>query len=131
MTTKLAKDILKDAFESFEQIKKQIYALVERQKETDRAISELMHELETSKFDACQGYWFADRLRVLRQERRVIKNELHILNNAKKMMPIQMVQDFDKYCKTKTSIIDHAERNGSYNGEWYENFKVNPVDVVS
>lgn len=129
--TKLAKDILKDAFESFELIKKQIYTLVEKQKATDKAISDLMHDLETSNFDACRGYWFADRLRLLRQERRVIKNELHILNNAKKLMPIQMTTDFDKYCKTKNNILDHAERHCAYDDDWYENFKVDPVDVVS
>jgi hypothetical protein len=49
--------------------------------EVDRKISQIYHKIETSKFNAAEGFWYAKQLQRALQERRVIKNEFYNLKH--------------------------------------------------
>lgn len=46
-------------------------------------IEDVLHYIENDNFNACQGYVYAKKLQELRQERRLIKNELEPLHMLK------------------------------------------------
>lgn len=51
---------------------------------TDKEISKIYHDLETTNFNASQGYFFAKRLQTLLRRRRFIKTEIDKLKSTNK-----------------------------------------------
>lgn len=63
-------------------IKRDMAALDKKQSEYDKQISKIYHKIELEKFNACDGYLYAKRLKDVLQKRRLVKNESFRLNKV-------------------------------------------------
>lgn len=55
-------------------------------KKCDQEIQDLMHVIELSNFNAYQGFDLAKQLQKVRNERRVIKDEIELLKSVKELL---------------------------------------------
>ena len=60
-------------------IQKDYDSFIEQVSYCDKAIQDMLHIIECEKFNVCEGYKYANKLRQLRQQRRVAKNELEAI----------------------------------------------------
>lgn len=72
--------------EEFEGIVKRLDSvkreLNKKEKLADRKIMDVLHKIEISNFNACDGYIYAKMIKDIREERRAIKNEYEAVSIA-------------------------------------------------
>lgn len=86
---------------------------------TDKEISKIYHDLETTNFNASQGYFFAKRLQTLLRRRRFIKTEIDKLKSTNK--EFQQIKELIHQSEQK--IVSKQNRYEVYSEGW--NFSLN------
>lgn len=105
-----------------EDVKGDMKKLNKKLSQCDKNISKLYHDLEVSKFNACEGYYFAKNLQELLQKRRLVKSELHRLESIHNVL-IQSVGDRLKKAKT---VVEESKNKHK---DWYTNFNISFRDI--
>src|SRR5699024_4920712 len=62
-----------------QEVPKRIEANIQELSACDKELSDLLHLVEFSKFNASDGYKYAKQIKVARERRRVLKNEIELL----------------------------------------------------
>lgn len=78
--------IAKDLHSKFEYLPKQIEVLQTEESLCDQEISDLLHIIELSAFNASEGYKYSRELQITLQKRREIKNEVTSLRQLKQSL---------------------------------------------
>lgn len=78
----------------------------------DKKLNVIVHNIEKEKFNACEGYYFANEIQILRQRRRLIKVELQKVRKAKETF------NYNTYLDRFKNSLQNLDKNS-----WYENFK--------
>jgi len=79
---------------------------------TDKEISKIYHELETTSFNASQGYFYAKSLQSLLRKRRFIKTEMdkiHSTNKEFKQMKELVLQSEKKVLNKQSQYESYSE----------------------
>ena len=81
---------------------------------TDKEISKIYHELETTNFDASQGYFYAKSLQSLLRKRRFIKTEIDKIHSTNKELKQikKLVQQSEK------KVLNKQNQYESYSEGW-------------
>ena len=66
-------NLVQSIIDAVETIKQDMDTMNQRIKQCDTEISDLLHDIEFSKFNACEGYYYAKELQELRRKRREYK----------------------------------------------------------
>lgn len=79
----IAKRIAKNINQLLNQVDVEHNLLAKEQLRLEQATQDLLHEMELTTFNACEGYYLAKRIKDIRIQRREIKNELNELTALK------------------------------------------------
>ncbi|MGD6876988.1 hypothetical protein [Bacillus infantis] len=96
--------------------------LQRKQSEYDKKLSEYYHKLETAKFNACEGYYKTKELQSLLQKRRLVKHELHRMNQIEKYLSKSLSDRIENARNVLNESID-------YNAEYTQNFSIRFSDI--
>jgi uncharacterized protein YukE len=91
-------------------------ALRNKLSEIDRSISELYHQIESSSFNAYQGYLFSKELQESLRKRRVIKSELHRMFDLERLLKNRGV--FTSVSKARDNVDKSCERFSEWQQNW-------------
>ncbi|WP_226035701.1 hypothetical protein [Aquibacillus saliphilus] len=76
----------------------------------DKEINNLYHDLETRKFNACEGYYITKKLQKILQKRRLVKTEFNNMSCVFKSMNMDIIKkqlnNGDKYLR---KMIENGE----------------------
>jgi len=123
----LASKYLTGMREAVTEIENGVKELTELQSFYDKELSEVYHRLETEKFNASEGYYFAKRLQEILQKRRVVKKELANLKS------LSMSKDFVSVKKSLNDANSNLQRRkkSSDEKEYMKNFQFDINDVLN
>ncbi|PLR72162.1 hypothetical protein [Bacillus sp. UMB0728] len=100
-----------------------IEKLCKKQAEYDRMINQYYHHLETTKFNACEGYYIAKNFQTELQKRRLVKGELSRLQTLKEALQSQAV---NKSLHKAKSTVKKSKEKGR---KWCKNFNFTFSDI--
>lgn len=101
-----------------EELERDLNKLRLKQSETDKLVNKAYHKLETTKFNACEGYYIAKDLQNLLQKRRLIKSELYRMEKIYSQLEISKVKE--SVPKTK-KMLKRSKNRGK---DWFSNFTI-------
>ena len=86
---------------------------------TDKEISKIYHELETTNFNASRGYFYAKSLQGLLRKRRFIKTELDKIHSTNK----EFKQMKELVLQSEKKVLNKQSQYESYSEGWGLNIK--------
>lgn len=86
---------------------------------TDKEISKIYHELETTNFNASRGYFYAKSLQGLLRKRRFIKTELDKIHSTSK----EFKQMKELVLQSEKKVLNKQSQYESYSEGWGLNLK--------
>jgi hypothetical protein len=86
--------------------------------EYDSLISEHYHKIETTNFNACEGYYLTKQLQEILRKRRVIKHEMERLNSMQMTLGIKNNLTDEKLNNSKKRIKQLSNRSCKYQQDW-------------
>ena len=85
---------------------------------TDKEISRIYHELETTNFNASQGYLFSKSLQGLLRKRRFIKTELDKIKSTNN--ELQQIKELVQQSEEK--VLKQQNKYETYAQGWVDSF---------
>lgn len=104
-------------------LKSDIKKLSIKQSEYDKTVNEYYHKLETTKFNACEGYYIAKNFQEVLQKRRLVKSELYRMQHLYDNLKIQSV---DEKLPQVKKMVNKSKSRGK---EWCTNFNYSFSDI--
>jgi hypothetical protein len=104
-------------------IKNDLKKLNNKQSEYDKEISNLYHEIETVKFNACEGFYYTKRLQELLQKRRLVKVELYRMKMIHDTLHINDMNN--RLPKAQSSV----QKSKDSSREWLNKFNITFSDI--
>lgn len=89
-----------------------------KQSEYDSLIVQHYHKIETTNFNACEGYYLTKQLQELLRKRRVVKHEMERIDSLKKVLGLRDNLTKDKINKSKHHIEKLSRRSAKYQQDW-------------
>lgn len=121
----LASTYLSEIENLLDRIKKDKQKLERKKLEYDKKFSEAYHNIETAKFNACEGYYLTKNLQETLQKRRLIKSELY---RIKRVYDYLKINDIKSRLPQAKSSVSKSKEEGK---EWFENFDISFIDIES
>ena len=87
-----AKEYSKELLELIDKIENEKLMLCEKISKCDLATSEILHQIELRKFNACEGFELCKALQQIRKERRMVKLEIDPINSMYSKMEINSLK---------------------------------------
>jgi hypothetical protein len=75
-------ETLKELYKTLDSLKKIADKCIKEHSQIDKEQEALLHDIESTNFNASSGYMFAKRLKEIRQKRRDVKNNYAIIQSA-------------------------------------------------
>ena len=103
-------------------MEKDLKKLSLKQSEYDKLISEKYHRIETSTFNASEGYYLAKDLQELLRKRRSVKDEIFRMHILYKDIDKRQIDS--SIVKSKSSLCQARKDADTYKKEWKYTYKI-------
>lgn len=93
-------------------------SLKQQHSEIEALQQDLLHEIENTNFNACEGYMLAKRIKDVRATRREIKNEVLTMGslvNGFVNSNMEALKTTTKRIESKDLVLNRLKENGTYN----------------
>jgi carbamate kinase len=98
--------------------------LAKKMSEYDKQLVDHYHKVETTNFNACEGYYLTKDLQEILQKRRVTKDEWSKLNTLTQIIKLSKDSEFSQ---TKKSLGKYKEKNQQYRSNWKNTYSLEEV----
>jgi len=127
----LARDYIDNFVSSVEKAQNDYNKLEQELTKVNRQIVDLEHFIENEKFNVLQGFYFSASIKILRNRRRIIKNELETLqilnNNFSKLINIEFYKKIQNDITKKDNTLNSLVDNKTYNTRELHNIDKNNI----
>ena len=102
--------------DTYEEIEKDFNRLTQKLSKYDKMQEVILHKIENDKFSACDGYKLAKEIKDIREQRRLVKNEITPLSLLKKSIEEQKnnLIKVNKSIESSARKLSNAMENKSY-----------------
>lgn len=125
----IAKEIVNNLIQLLDQVETEYKNLTEQHSKCDKIEQDILHKVENSNFNACEGFYLAKNLQEVRRYRRLVKNEIPTMDALKSYINIKQLKS--QFENTLKNINTAEEKLGKkYHPKILKGENKNGVNLV-
>jgi hypothetical protein len=109
-----AKELSDSLMSLLNQVEKECNSQVKNYSQYDLMTEDLLHRIELGTFNASEGYMLCKKLQTIRQERRIVKDELEPLQSLRNILQITNIKKTLHKAKSNIEKMEQTKQNRTY-----------------